>query len=160
MRLSGAWARRLASSLCWAGDGRETIAGRDRRWPGARRGRGAAGAEELGVVRARGVGVAAANRIGGGAAALVRPTAPLRTAASTATPINPIEQASSQGPRSEGGLGRWADLARESGVCCPWLLIGSLNGIGEDARRSRSIAYRQDSRAGVAPAAPMRHLSG
>jgi hypothetical protein len=62
--------------------------------------------------------VAAANRIGGGETEFVRPTAPARTAASTATPIAAIAQASSHGPLSEGGLGIVAGLRGGGSVAC------------------------------------------
>src|SRR5580692_118918 len=87
----------LASTRCCASDGRATIAARAF----------ALALPPAAVAEAgAGAGVAAATRTGGGAVgALVRPTVPVSTAISTASPSAPIEQASSQAPRSDGGAG-------------------------------------------------------
>ncbi len=84
----------LACIRCCSSDGRATIAARALAL--------AATAEEPDAA----TGVAAETSTGGGATgALVRPTTPVSTAISTASPSAPIVHASSHAPRSEGGDG-------------------------------------------------------
>src|ERR1019366_6338394 len=113
-------AKRLASRLCWAAEGRARIRA------------GCCCVAALAVGGGGGVAPDTPTR-GGGVVIVLLPTSPLSTATSTPTPIRPVEPASSHARRSEAGAGRCANsgeagagaLGRSSGnaggACSGWV---------------------------------------